>query len=180
MNRLFALCFAIIRHRSSQNAWWVINKPLSPLSTSSQVFELVNYRLEQIANMILLSLFLIASFSKTALCQTIAQEISALPSCSLTCLSNAIASAGCGHTDYACQCGSAKGIIQNTAATCLYNVCSPSDVSSKSLRNPVTDGSRSETDSPKLSLASLSKYVKFKIQVLLHRTLGRRPVQHQT
>jgi hypothetical protein len=79
----------------------------------------------------LLSLLISASLATNVLSQTISQEIAALPSCSLSCISDAIASSGCGHTDYACQCGTANAAIQEAAGPCLYKVCSSNDISSE-------------------------------------------------
>lgn len=60
--------------------------------------------------------------------QTIASQVAQIPSCALSCLTNAISGAGCGLTDYACQCGSAKNTITSAATPCVASSCSTSDI----------------------------------------------------
>ncbi|KUJ12764.1 uncharacterized protein LY89DRAFT_542272, partial [Mollisia scopiformis] len=73
-------------------------------------------------------------FSVAVLClasvaysQTIASELAKLPTCSITCLHNAISGAGCSLTDYTCQCGTAKSAITTAATPCIISACSTSD-----------------------------------------------------
>ncbi|CZR59806.1 related to CCW14 Secretory Stress Response protein 1 [Phialocephala subalpina] len=65
--------------------------------------------------------------ASAAYSQTIADEVAMLPSCSLTCLQNAITGAGCSTTDYSCQCGSAKSTITTSATPCILGACSTND-----------------------------------------------------
>ena len=66
-------------------------------------------------------------FASVAYSQTIASEVAQLPSCALTCLTTAITGAGCGVSDYACQCGSAKSSITSAATPCVVSKCAISD-----------------------------------------------------
>ncbi|KUI58562.1 hypothetical protein VP1G_05848 [Cytospora mali] len=50
-----------------------------------------------------------------------------LPSCSLLCLVSGATAAGCGATDYTCQCNNQAAITSN-ATTCLTSSCSASDI----------------------------------------------------
>lgn len=54
-----------------------------------------------------------------------------LPSCSLPCLVSGASSAGCGATDYSCQCSNQQ-TIQANATSCLTSACSVADISSMS------------------------------------------------
>lgn len=63
--------------------------------------------------------------------QSIASEVAMLPACALTCLAPAITSAGCGLTDYACQCGTANAAIATSATPCIITGCSSDDALSK-------------------------------------------------
>jgi hypothetical protein len=75
----------------------------------------------------LFKLATLASILVVALAQDIASEVAKLPSCSLTCLTDAISGAGCSLTDYACQCGSAKNAITKAATPCIAKACSTGD-----------------------------------------------------
>ncbi|KAM3075350.1 hypothetical protein ACMFMF_006025 [Clarireedia jacksonii] len=68
-----------------------------------------------------------AVLASVAYSQSVGDIVATLPSCSLTCLTTAIAGAGCGLTDYACQCGSAKDAITKAATPCVAAGCSTSD-----------------------------------------------------
>ncbi|KAG4033781.1 hypothetical protein MFRU_004g02840 [Monilinia fructicola] len=67
-------------------------------------------------------------FASVAYSQSIASEVAQLPSCALSCLATAATSAGCGLTDYACQCGDAKAAITKSGTPCIVAACSASDV----------------------------------------------------
>ena len=71
------------------------------------------------------SISLLASVASSL---TLVNVVSQLPSCSLSCLTKAISGAGCGLTDYACQCGLAKSAIATVVGPCLVKACSASDV----------------------------------------------------
>ncbi|RDW58047.1 hypothetical protein BP6252_13458 [Coleophoma cylindrospora] len=77
--------------------------------------------------MLLSRTLLVSILASIACAQTIADEVALLPSCSLTCLSNAATSNGCGITDYTCQCGSANSAITASATPCIVGACSSSD-----------------------------------------------------
>jgi hypothetical protein len=62
---------------------------------------------------------------------TIPEEVALLPKCSISCLAEAVDSAGCGHTDYACQCGPANFQIKVSASACLPNSCTAAEIASK-------------------------------------------------
>lgn len=66
-------------------------------------------------------------FASVAYSQTIASEVAQIPSCALTCLTTAITGAGCGLSDYACQCGTAKDSITTSATPCVLSKCATSD-----------------------------------------------------
>lgn len=53
-----------------------------------------------------------------------------LPSCSLLCLVSGASEAGCGATDYTCQCKSESSITTN-ATSCLKSSCSATEIGSK-------------------------------------------------
>lgn len=55
--------------------------------------------------------------------------VAKLPSCSTPCLVAGAASAGCGITDYSCQCQNEKAISLN-ATSCLTTSCSIADITS--------------------------------------------------
>lgn len=55
--------------------------------------------------------------------QTIASEVAMIPSCALTAIENAVTGAGCGLTDYACQCGPAKPAIAAAATPTIVSDC---------------------------------------------------------
>ncbi|CAJ2503758.1 Uu.00g111520.m01.CDS01 [Anthostomella pinea] len=55
-------------------------------------------------------------------------QLAGLPSCALPCITSAIAAAGCGLSDIACQCGPAKTVIYNNATPCLLGSCKPADL----------------------------------------------------
>ena len=82
----------------------------------------------------------VAALASTAAAQTIAQEIALLPSCSASCISDAISLATtCGDTDYACQCSTTNSAaIFDSAGACLLNACSSADLLSKYLELLVT------------------------------------------
>lgn len=84
-----------------------------------------------IAKMRFLYTAITSLLASVAFSQSISSEVSQLPSCSLSCLTSAITGAGCGLTDYACQCGSAKAAITTSATPCLLKACSTSDALSK-------------------------------------------------
>lgn len=71
--------------------------------------------------------------ASVAYSQTIASEQAMLPSCSLTCLQNAITGAGCSITDYTCQCGAQKNAITTAATPCIIGACTTNDALSKSI-----------------------------------------------
>lgn len=53
-----------------------------------------------------------------------------LPSCSLLCLMSGASSAGCGATDYTCQCEN-QAAITSASTSCLKSACSASEIGSK-------------------------------------------------
>ncbi|KAF3762931.1 hypothetical protein M406DRAFT_264376 [Cryphonectria parasitica EP155] len=55
---------------------------------------------------------------------------SQLPSCATSCLTTGAASAGCGATDYSCQCDN-KATIETNATSCLTTSCSVTDITCK-------------------------------------------------
>ncbi|TVY83538.1 GPI-anchored CFEM domain protein [Lachnellula suecica] len=56
------------------------------------------------------------------------QQVAKIPSCALTCFSNAIAAIGCAHTDYACQCSSANmASLTSEVTPCVLSSCSSAD-----------------------------------------------------
>jgi len=69
----------------------------------------------------------VASILAVVAAQDISSLVSTIPSCADTCLTTAISSANCGITDYACQCGSGKQAITESASPCVIKACSSSD-----------------------------------------------------
>jgi len=57
----------------------------------------------------------------------VAVDLSSIPSCALTCIVKAISSAGCGVTDYQCQCVTKSQTITNDATPCIASSCSKDD-----------------------------------------------------
>lgn len=54
---------------------------------------------------------------------------SQMPSCSQSCLLQGATAAGCGSTDYACQCDKTDTVTSNSSA-CIMSSCSVTDISS--------------------------------------------------
>jgi len=65
--------------------------------------------------------------------QNVADLVSQLPSCALLCLATSATAASCGLADYACQCGSARLAITNSATPCIISKCSADDAASTSM-----------------------------------------------
>ncbi|PMD25297.1 hypothetical protein NA56DRAFT_699216 [Hyaloscypha hepaticicola] len=59
--------------------------------------------------------------------QTIQQDTAKLPSCSLSCLSNAITTNDCSITDYVCQCGPHRAAISQAATPCIVASCNTTE-----------------------------------------------------
>lgn len=57
--------------------------------------------------------------------------VAQLPSCSVSCLEAAATSAGCGASDYSCQCSHTDAVEAN-ATSCLTSSCSISNITSES------------------------------------------------
>jgi len=70
---------------------------------------------------------IVSLLASVAWSQSIANGVSQFPSCALSCLTTAISETGCGLTDYACQCGSAKFGIETSVNPCVLKSCSTSD-----------------------------------------------------
>lgn len=87
--------------------------------------------------------------------QSIQGDVAQLPSCSLTCLSNAVVSAGCSITDYACQCGSMRPAIASQATPCIVKACNITEALSKLSRTATAIPSPNNSQAPK-SLAKRS------------------------
>lgn len=68
------------------------------------------------------------TFAAIALVASIASaQLSAIPSCALTCLTNAIGSDGCsGLTDYKCHCSQPS--LVSDVTPCVKSACSQSDI----------------------------------------------------
>lgn len=56
--------------------------------------------------------------------------IAALPSCSLACLSSALADAGCALGDISCNCGTQRTLVQGFARPCIEAACTEVEVAS--------------------------------------------------
>lgn len=60
--------------------------------------------------------------------QSVEELVGTLPSCVGTCLTDAAVKAGCGETDYACQCDEEKFLdISVDATPCVVTACSPGE-----------------------------------------------------
>ena len=70
--------------------------------------------------------------------QSISQDTAQLPSCSLSCLSNAIISVGCSLTDYVCQCGAHRAAIAAQGVPCIVNSCNTTEALSESMQANAT------------------------------------------
>ncbi len=71
----------------------------------------------------------VAALAGFVAAQDINTLISEIPSCALTCLLTGASDAGCGTSDYACQCSN-QSTIQTSAEPCLTKACSTSDIAS--------------------------------------------------
>lgn len=71
--------------------------------------------------------------TSVAYSQSIAGLVAQLPSCALVCLATAATGAQCGLSDYACQCGPARGAITQSATPCITSSCTPADAASTSI-----------------------------------------------
>jgi hypothetical protein len=63
--------------------------------------------------------------------QSISQDTAKLPSCSLSCLSNAITNNDCSLTDYVCQCSVHRSAISQAATPCIVASCNITEALSK-------------------------------------------------
>ncbi|KAE9378144.1 hypothetical protein N431DRAFT_554416 [Stipitochalara longipes BDJ] len=83
------------------------------------MFNITNMRYSIVAAVLLLA--------RVVYPQSISGETAQLPSCSLSCLSNAIINVGCSLTDYACQCDSHRSAISSQATPCIVNSCNTTE-----------------------------------------------------
>lgn len=73
---------------------------------------------------LILQLFLLIVLGVT----TKAQDLTALPACSITCFSSALGDSGCDVTDTKCQCTSGRAVIEEDLEACLPGACSQEDI----------------------------------------------------
>jgi hypothetical protein len=105
--------------------------------------------------------------ASVAYSQTIASEVAQIPSCALSCLTTAITGAGCGLTDYACQCGSSKDAITKAATPCVVSSCSTSDALSMFLPNKLIGHSNKLHRGAKRCERDLYYSIRFRRRILI-------------
>ena len=78
------------------------------------------------------STVLAVAFASLVSAQSASELVAQLPSCVGTCLTDAAEKAGCGATDYACQCGEKYATISVDATPCVLGACSTGEAGRKS------------------------------------------------
>lgn len=74
--------------------------------------------------------FIAAVLAATAYSQSVADLVAEIPTCAVTCLATAATGAGCGISDYECQCADIK-TITTSATPCVLSGCKGDDPISK-------------------------------------------------
>ncbi|KAF2006914.1 hypothetical protein P154DRAFT_517371 [Amniculicola lignicola CBS 123094] len=57
-----------------------------------------------------------------------AQDLTGIPSCSLTCFAAAVSASGCSLTNTECQCTTGRETITNSITACVPSKCSAEDI----------------------------------------------------
>jgi hypothetical protein len=68
-----------------------------------------------------------ALLATSAYAASIADLVAQIPACAVTCVAEASTAAGCGITDYECQCGPKKEDITSGATPCVLGACTPEE-----------------------------------------------------
>lgn len=79
---------------------------------------------------VLASLLGLAAAASSDSSSDVTSLVAQLPTCSVSCLDQGATSAGCGTSDYSCQCEKQEAITAN-ATSCLASSCALSNITSK-------------------------------------------------